>query len=239
MPADGPIRTTACRSGILATLATRLITEFPEYYGYFAEKEFAFDNRAPQNRFNRNPLLGLGIGADGLKTGHTQEAGYGLVGSASQGERRIVFVITGLDSQKARAEEAERLVSWAFRQFVQKTVIKKGHRVATADVWLGDRREVDLVPAQDVNLLVPALEQDGIEAEARFASPIEAPVDAGEEIGRLVISMAGLPDSEVPLVASETVAKGGFLPRMRLAAGTLVAMAMERAQGGPDRQPAE
>ncbi len=224
----------------LATLATRLITEFPEYYGYFSEKEFAFDNRAPQNRFNRNPLLGLGIGADGLKTGHTQEAGYGLVGSASQGERRIVFVITGLDNQRARAEEAERLVSWAFRQFVQKTVVEKGHRVATADVWLGDRSSVDLVTARDVNLLVPALEQDGIEAEARFVSPLEAPIGAGEEVGTLFISMAGMPDSEAPLVASEAVPKGGFLPRMRLAAGTLLAMAVERARGGgPDPQPAE
>ena len=80
----------------LAILATRLITEFPQYYPYFAQTEYPFDNRAPDNRFNRNPLLALGIGADGLKTGHTQEAGYGLVGSAKQGDRRIVFVVPGL-----------------------------------------------------------------------------------------------------------------------------------------------
>ena len=90
----------------LGILAERLITEFPQYYTYFALREFEFDGRAPANRFNRNPLLGLGIGADGLKTGHTEEAGYGLVGSAMQGDRRVTFVISGLDSAEARAREA-------------------------------------------------------------------------------------------------------------------------------------
>jgi hypothetical protein len=92
----------------LGKVATAIIREFPEYYGYFALQEWPFDGRAPQNRFNRNPVLGLGIGADGLKTGHTQEAGYGLVGSALQGNRRIVFVITGLETMAARAERPRR-----------------------------------------------------------------------------------------------------------------------------------
>ena len=86
----------------------------------FAETEFNYKDRAPDNRFNRNPLLSLGIGADGLKTGHTSEAGYGLVGSAKQGDRRVIFVITGLASEQARAEEAERIVGWAFRQFSER-----------------------------------------------------------------------------------------------------------------------
>ena len=89
----------------LGKVATAIITEFPEFYSYFSMTEWDFDGRAPQNRFNRNPILGLGIGADGLKTGHTQEAGYGLVGSAIQNGRRIVFVVTGLDSMAARGEE--------------------------------------------------------------------------------------------------------------------------------------
>jgi len=97
----------------LATLGKRLIVDFPQYYGYFAETEFAFDNRAPDNRFNRNPLLKLGIGADGLKTGHTQEAGYGLVGSAKQGNRRIVFVVSGLATPQDRATQSERITNWA------------------------------------------------------------------------------------------------------------------------------
>ncbi len=221
----------------LGILATRLVTEFPEYYGYFAQKEFAYDNRAPQNRYNRNPLLGLGIGADGLKTGHTREAGYGLVGSAAQGDRRIVFVLSGLDSERARADEAERMVNWAFRQFVEKTVVEKGGRVVTADVWLGDRPRVDLVAGRDARLLVPAMEQGDFTAEARFTSPLRAPLSDGEEVGSLVISLEGMPDSVVPLVAEQAVAEGGFGPRIRVAATTLLAMAVDRARNGGKTAP--
>ncbi|MFZ9074053.1 MAG: D-alanyl-D-alanine carboxypeptidase family protein, partial [Paracoccaceae bacterium] len=119
----------------LALLAKHLIVDFPEFYPMFAEKEFAFDGRAPANSRNRNPLLGLGIGADGLKTGHTNEAGYGLTGSAVQGDRRIVFVISGLASTEERAQEAEAIVNWAFRQFSMKSFGKKGTVVAEAPVW--------------------------------------------------------------------------------------------------------
>ena len=104
----------------LVTLATRLIRTFPQYYQYFAHTEFAFDNRVPDNRHNRNPLLKMGIGADGLKTGHTSEAGYGVVGSAVKGDRRIVIMVSGLDSEEDRAREAEKLMNWGFRQFVEK-----------------------------------------------------------------------------------------------------------------------
>nr|HMS96805.1 D-alanyl-D-alanine carboxypeptidase family protein [Tabrizicola sp.] len=116
----------------LGILARHLIEDFPEYYPIFSETEFNYKDRAPDNRFNRNPLLKLGIGADGLKTGHTEEAGYGLVGSAKQGDRRIIFAITGLGSEAERAEEAERIVAWAFRQFSEKTLAKSGVRVAEA-----------------------------------------------------------------------------------------------------------
>lgn len=107
----------------LAILAQRLITDFPELYGMFSETDFAFDGRAPANTRNRNPILGLGIGADGLKTGHTNEAGYGLVGSAKQGDRRVIFVISGLDSTRARAEEAE-----IHRQLVLSQLLGPHHR---------------------------------------------------------------------------------------------------------------
>lgn len=130
----------------LALLGTRLIEDFPQYYALFSEREFKFDGRAPQNTRNRNPLLGLGIGADGLKTGHTEEAGFGLVGSAKQGERRVVFVISGLETAKARAKEAETIVNWAFRQFVMRDVAKQGEVVANADVWMGDAPSVGLTP---------------------------------------------------------------------------------------------
>lgn len=210
----------------LGILASHLITEFPEYYGYFAQKEFEWDGRAPQNRFNRNPLLGLGIGADGLKTGHTQEAGYGLVGSATQGTRRVVFVLTGLSSQNARAEESERVVNWAFRQFVQKNLLEKGAPIATADVWLGSHSNVGLVAGGDADILVPALQQGNVVAEARFTSPLEAPLSAGQEVGALHISLDGLPDTVIPLLTDSAVAKGGFVPRLKTAAEILFARLM-------------
>ncbi|MGR3757266.1 MAG: D-alanyl-D-alanine carboxypeptidase family protein [Tranquillimonas sp.] len=206
----------------LGKLAVRLITEFPEYYGYFSEKEFAFDGRAPQNRFNRNPLLGLGIGADGLKTGHTVEAGYGLVGSAAQGDRRIVFVIAGLESEKARADEAERIVNWAFRQFVEKTVVPRGRRITTADVWMGEQAQVGLITPEPVSLLLPALQQDEMVAQAVYTGPFEAPIEQGQQLGELVIQREGLPDMRVPLVAEKAVGKGGFVPRLKTAARVLI-----------------
>ncbi|TDL81275.1 D-alanyl-D-alanine carboxypeptidase [Palleronia sediminis] len=224
----------------LGILAARLVEEFPDYYGYFAQKEFAFDNRAPQNRFNRNPLLGLGIGADGLKTGHTAEAGYGLVGSAAQGDRRIVFVITGLDSERARADEAERVVNWAFRQFVEKQVVAEGQTVVTADVFMGAAPSVPLVAGRDATLLVPALDQDDLKAAARFTDPVRAPVEAGQELGTLVVSIDGMPDAEIPLIAANAVDKGGFVPRMKVAANDLMARAVTAAFGedAPETAPA-
>lgn len=206
----------------LGVLATRLIEEFPEFYGYFAQREYPYDGRAPQNRFNRNPLLTLGIGADGLKTGHTQEAGYGLVGSATQGSRRVVFVITGLESENDRAQEAERIVNWAFRQFVQKTIVTEGQEITRADVWLGLEPQVGLVAAHDVSVLVPALQQDGLQGEAMYTGPFEAPVAEGQELGRLRVDLGDLPSVEVPLLADRSVGVAGFMPRLRIAAQMLL-----------------
>ena len=205
----------------LAIVSERIIDEFPEYYGYFGMTEFAWDNRAPQNRFNRNPLLKLGIGADGLKTGHTSEAGYGLVGSALQGSRRILFVLTGLGSEKERAEEAERVVNWAFRQFVQKTVAEQGTVLAQAPVWMGDAEQVGLVVAEDISLLIPALVQGDIHADVVYRGPIEAPINEGQQVGELVINIPGMPESRFALVSDRAVTRGGFLPRMRTAARVL------------------
>jgi D-alanyl-D-alanine carboxypeptidase (penicillin-binding protein 5/6) len=205
----------------LGVLATRLITEFPEYYKYFAETEFPYDGRSPANRFNRNPLLKLGIGADGLKTGHTEEAGYGLVGSAVQGDRRVVFVITGLTSEKERAEEAERIVNWAFREFIQKTVAKKGTRVAEAAVWMGDADSVGLVVPEDLSLLLPSLAQDKLAAEIKYTGPIKAPIAAGDKLADMVIEIPGHAPVTVPLVAEADVAKGGFGKKVGTAFGIL------------------
>ena len=205
----------------LGILAKRLITEFPEYYPIFAETTFNYKDRAPANATNRNPLLALGVGADGLKTGHTSEAGYGLVGSAVQGNRRVIFVITGLATEKERAEEAERIVSWAFRQFAEKTLVKAGQRVADAPVWMGAADSVGLVPAADVRLLVPALVQESATAEVVFTSPLKAPLTAGTEVGEMIIHIPDLPDARVPLVVEADVAHGGFGKRLTTAIGAL------------------
>lgn len=215
----------------LATLANRLISDFPEYYGYFGQPEFDFDGRAPQNRFNRNPLLRLNIGADGLKTGHTQEAGYGLVGSAVQGNRRVIVVISGLNSEAERAEEAERLVNWAFRQFIQRTVLKADARLTDTQVWLGDAHRVGLVAGEDVNLLVPAVLQGEISATVEYETPVTAPVTKGQPLGELVINMPDMEQVRVPLLAENDVAKGGFLPRLRTAATVLFEKINSEAAG--------
>lgn len=207
----------------LGILSRRLIQDFPEYYPIFAETEFNYKDRAPANSRNRNPLLDLGVGADGLKTGHTQEAGYGLAGSARQGNRRIIFVITGLTSEKARAEEAERIVGWAFRQFSEKTIAKTGVRVAEAEVHMGAASTVGLVPAEDIRLLVPALVQESLTAEVVYNGPLIAPVAKGTPVAELIVHSPDLPDRRVPLVAEADVGKAGFLGRLTTAAGVLYA----------------
>lgn len=207
----------------LGILAERLITEYPLHYTYFAETEFAFDGRAPDNRFNRNPLLAMNIGADGLKTGHTEEAGYGLVGSAVQGDRRVTFVITGLGTPQDRADEAERIVNWGFRQFAEREVVAAGTILTEADVFLGDRPSVGLTIEDGVTLLLPALlADDAVTGEVVFSGPLEAPVLAGTEVGELIVRAEGLADHRVPLVVAEDVATGGFLVRIRTAAGIVL-----------------
>ena len=205
----------------LGILAQHLIEDFPEYYPIFNETEFNYKDRAPDNRFNRNPLLKLGIGADGLKTGHTSEAGFGLVGSAKQGDRRVIFVITGLATEQARAEEAERIVGWAFRQFSEKTVARSGLRVTEAEVHLGDADTVGLVPAEDVRLLVPALVQDQVTAEVIYNGPLIAPITKGSPVAELIVHVPDLPDRRIPLVAEADVGKAGFLKRVTTAGRVL------------------
>ena len=214
----------------LGILAERLITEFPQYYHYFNIREFDFDGRAPDNRFNRNPLLGLGIGADGLKTGHTQEAGYGLVGSAMQGNRRVTFVISGLGSAEARARESERIVNWAFRQFAEREVVTEGTEVAQAEVFLGDAATVGMAAAESVTMLLPALLDSELEAEVVYTGPIQAPIMAGQELGELVIRAPDMDERRVPLLATRDVGTAGIGLRLR----TAFEQVMQMVFGGDD-----
>lgn len=207
----------------LGILSVRLIEEFPEYYAYFQETEFDYEGRSPANRFNRNPLLGLGIGADGLKTGHTQEAGFGLAGSAMQGDRRVTFVITGLQSSDARAAEAERIVTWAFRQFVMRDVVEPDVEIARAQVFLGAEETVGLAPAEGIEMLLPALLDPEIEANVTFTSPLPAPVSAGDVVGELHViqGVTGF-EARVPVVVMADVARGGPLVRISAAWGSVM-----------------
>ena len=206
----------------LALLSNKLIADFPEFYPLFAETEFAFDGRVPANRFNRNPLLKLNIGVDGLKTGHTQEAGYGLAGSAVQGQRRVIFVISGLDTAAARAQESEAIVNWAFRQFAQKTLAKGGQRLAEADVWMGAQPTVGLVPASDISALMPVIVGEATKAEVVYSGPIQAPIAKGAELAKLVITTPDLGEQTFPLVAESDIPHGGFMARVTTAAKTLI-----------------
>jgi D-alanyl-D-alanine carboxypeptidase (penicillin-binding protein 5/6) len=209
----------------LVYLARLIISEFPEYYHYFAQEEFTWDKIEQRNR---NPLLGLGIGVDGLKTGHTEEAGFGLVGSAVQGDRRVVFAVSGLESTRERLIESERLVNWAFREFTRKTLFKAGETVTQAKLWLGAQNTVDLVYDNDVEVVIPYGEQPKVASRVIYTGPIEAPVQKGQEIAKLVIEVPKMGEISFPLKAAETVERGGFMARLNASAQVLT----ERFLGG-------
>jgi D-alanyl-D-alanine carboxypeptidase (penicillin-binding protein 5/6) len=205
----------------LAILSQRIIEDYPTYYGYFSMPEWNYDGRVPTNGNNRNPLLKLGIGADGLKTGHTSEAGYGLVGSAQQDGRRIVFVLSGLTSERERAEESERVVSWAFRQFVRKPLADSGVEIAKIPVWMGDSSEVGVSATEPVDVLVPLVASKELEMKVEFEGPVAAPISAGDRVAELVITGPEMEPRRVPLVADSDIGIGGPLVRIRAAAETL------------------
>ncbi len=202
----------------LVSLASAIIRDFPEYYAYFSERSFTWEGIVQENR---NPLLAMDMGADGLKTGHTEEAGYGLVGSAEQDGRRIVFMISGLASAAERAQESQRLVSWAFREFSQEVMFAKDEVITAADVWLGAVPTVDLVPGEEVEIIIPYTSRDELKAEVRYQSPIEAPIEKGDQLANLVISVPGVSDVSIPLFAGGSVGTGGFAGRFMASAQIL------------------
>lgn len=206
----------------LAILAKRLIEDFPEFYPMFAEREFEFDNRVPSNTLNRNPVLGMDIGADGLKTGHTQEAGYGLVGSAVQGDRRVIFVVSGLETVQDRSTESRSIINWAFRQFTMRALADEGEKFAEAPVWMGDAPTVGLVTAENTEILMPALAAPNIDAEVVYTGPFDAPIAQGDVLGELVFTLDGLPETRIPLVADSDVGVGGFTSKVVTAARILL-----------------
>lgn len=213
----------------LVFLAGRLIEKFPQYYTYFTEKTFTWENIV-QN--NRNPLLTLGIGADGLKTGHTAEAGYGLVGSAVSKGRRIIFMVGGLDSALARSSEAERIARWAFREFEMKTLFQAGTPVDRVNVWLGAEKSVEIALSNDIELLLPLEKRDKITAHYTYNDPVEAPISTGQKLGELIITIPNRDPMHFPLTAVTSVEAGGFLERISAAADILLRRIRAATSGG-------
>lgn len=192
----------------LAILARHIIKEFPKLYHYFSQKEFVYNNI---KQGNRNPLLYTMKGADGLKTGHTEEAGFCLAASATKGERRLIEVMSGMSSNRERSEEAERLMSWGFREFNNFKILTKGQTVATAKVWYGKEDSVNLTVADDVLKTVHMSQQDNVKATAEFDEPVKAPIKAGQEIGTIKIEIEGQSPLNVPLIAANDVSETGML----------------------------
>jgi D-alanyl-D-alanine carboxypeptidase (penicillin-binding protein 5/6) len=200
----------------LATLSRHLIQDFPQYYRYEAEKEYTY-NGIKQG--NRNPLLYKDLGADGIKTGHTEEAGYGLVGSGVRNGRRVVFVLSGMQSMKERAQEGERVLDWAFREFANYTVVKAGEPIDTAPVWMGAEANVPAAPAKDVTVTLAKGSRKDLKVAAVYDGWVKAPVAQGQTVGKLIITAPDTDPVEVPLVATQPVDKLGPFGRMALAAG--------------------
>jgi len=195
----------------VAWLAHHLIADFPEYYHYFSEKEFVF-NGIKQG--NRNPLLYKDPTVDGLKTGHLSISGYSVAVSAKRDGRRVIAVLIGTNSMQERSDESAKVLDWAYREFDNYTVAKAGSVLADAPVWLGQDATVPLAVGKDLLVTLPRATHDQLTAKAVFDGPIPAPIAAGQEVGKVVISAPGIADMEVPLVAGKEVRKLGFFGRM-------------------------
>ena len=186
----------------LSTLARHVINDFPEYYKYYSIPEFTWNNI---KQANRNPLLKDYPGADGMKTGYTREAGYGLIGSATRDGRRLVMVIAGLKSINERKQEAQNLLDWGFKQFRPVEIYSKGDKVGSARVWGGVSRSVDLIASESVRVALSADEQDIAEMKLAYDGPLMAPVAAGAKVGSVRFLVDGLTVADVPVETSDAV----------------------------------
>lgn len=195
----------------LAKLAQLTITQFPEYYHYYSETKFVF-NGIKQN--NRNPLIYKDMGADGLKTGHTQESGYGLAASAVRKDRRLVLVVNGLPSKKLRSTESERLIEWGFREFGNYEMFKAGDVVTDANVWLGQKPSVSLIIENDLTLTLPKRARRKMKVKASFEGPLPAPIAKGQRLGTLTITAPDVDTMEIPLLAGDDVTQLGLVGRL-------------------------
>ncbi|MBR0551584.1 D-alanyl-D-alanine carboxypeptidase family protein [Stakelama marina] len=201
----------------LSKLAAATIENYPKLYKqFYAKPSFTWGKTAsgePITQANRDPLIGRVEGADGLKTGHTEEAGYGVTGSAEQNGRRIIMVMAGLTSFNQRIKESVRFMDWGFRAWKAKPLVSKGRKVADADVQMGDSSTVGLVAPRDLTMTVPSGVTPDMNAKIVYNGPIKAPIKAGQHVADLVVQSPGLPTQTMPLVAEKDVDQAGFFGR--------------------------
>lgn len=203
----------------LAKLAQATIERHPQLYKrYYSLKEFSWGRTlgdgAAITQASRDPLLGRVAGADGLKTGHTEEAGYGFTGSAVQNGRRLVMVVAGLTSFNQRISESVRFIDWGFRAWTAKPLFAKGKRVETAEVQGGDAGEVGLVAPRDLAVTLPGGAAANMQVKVVYDGPVKAPIKAGQEIAQLVVTTPDTPPQTMPLVAEADVGEAGFFGRL-------------------------
>jgi D-alanyl-D-alanine carboxypeptidase (penicillin-binding protein 5/6) len=203
----------------IAKLSAHLIRDYPEYYHYFAVPEFSWNNI---NQPNRNRLLFMNIGADGLKTGHTAAAKYGIVGSAQREGRRLIVVINGMPSEAARNNEGARLLNLGFREFRRYELFAAGAAVSEADVWGGTTAKVAMTVAEPLRVTMAADARKDMKVTVRYNGPLRAPVAAGQPVGAVVVSVPGKPDHSVPLVAAADVPSTNIFGKMWLGMRSLV-----------------
>jgi D-alanyl-D-alanine carboxypeptidase (penicillin-binding protein 5/6) len=194
----------------LARLAQYLIRTYPEFYSWYGEREFTWNKIRQQNR---NPLLAMNIGADGLKTGHTSEAGFGLVGSATQNGLRLIVAMSGLKSDKERADEGRKLLEWGFHNFEMRPLFAGDQVVGEARVFGGTSRYVPLVGKKPITIMVPRNASERLLARIVYRGPIRAPVEKGQAVGVLKVWRGENVALEVPLQAAEDVAVGSLTRR--------------------------
>ena len=209
----------------LGKLARHIIDTYPEFYKLYGEREFTFNKIRQQNR---NPLLNLTTGADGLKTGFTKEAGYGLVGSAVQNGMRLIVVVNGLKSEKERADEAKKLLEWGFHNFQSNLLFVDGQEIAYAKVYGGAKSSVPLMAPKEVRLMVPRNMREKIIARVVYNGPVPAPVQQGQKVGTLKVWRGDFVALEVPLQAADGV-EAGSMPRRAFDAATELVIGLFRA----------
>jgi len=191
----------------LAKLAQHMIREYPEYYKYYSEPEFEW-NKILQR--NRNPLLRMKIGADGMKTGFTEASGYGIVGTAIRGDQRLITVLSGMTSKRQRAEESRKILDWGFRAFEKLSLFQDGEVIGQANVYGGFKPGVDVTGKGPVEIYLPIGNRDKLKARIVYEGPLIPPVESGTRVATLKVWIGDELSQETPLYAAETVEKGGL-----------------------------